>query len=659
MITMNELVDLRMQQHIAHEIYRQQIMQRIPDPFPPLMHIPMPRHVIMPPRITLPGVDVQLQNDDLWKQFHHIGTEMIITKSGRRMFPSMRLSLSGLDEDTNYCVLLEMVPIGDCRYKFSGSQWVPAGGAEPQSPQRMYLHPDSPATGAHWQAQPILFNKVKLTNNTLDNSGQIVLASMHKYQPRIHVIRTSDLAQIPWAPQQAFVFPETEFVAVTAYQNDRITKLKIDNNPFAKGFRETGQSRCKRKMSSSPTADEQLLRQQHEIMSPTKFSISSAVTGTAVAATTTTGTTTSSSSCSSAATAISESGSSICSDKPVTTAFFNDHIMVDVDAATTSAQIKRLRSNDIAATLEACGMDGGGGFAMAPPPSSSSHNSSMETSSHNSMSSPLPFDYVGNNAGNIFQQQAAAAAAAAIAAGHSGGGVGGASCNATSVAFMHHFQQNMQSLLRPSLVDLACTYFARPQPMYPPQHAAYAAVAATQQQQEAALLAAGLAPQQQQQQQALPPPPAVPALGPLPQHVSVGGAGGGGGGSAVVDVELLPNRVTAINSNTTSESITNDADLSSSDSSLIQDESLLPTTPTPTTMMMMMSATATTNNNNNSSNTTGTCPSTNDALPQSPSCNIAHNHNPNNNSNNNNTNSNNTHSRKKGFSISAILGGGS
>lgn len=33
-------------------------------------------------------------------------------------------------------------------------------------------------------------------------------------------------------------------------QNDRITKLKIDNNPFAKGFRETGQSRCKRKLGS-------------------------------------------------------------------------------------------------------------------------------------------------------------------------------------------------------------------------------------------------------------------------------------------------------------------------------------------------------------------------------------------------------------------------
>ncbi|GBP60524.1 T-box transcription factor TBX3 [Eumeta japonica] len=31
------------------------------------------------------------------------------------------------------------------------------------------------------------------------------------------------------------------------YANDRITKLKIDNNPFAKGFRACGQSKCKRK----------------------------------------------------------------------------------------------------------------------------------------------------------------------------------------------------------------------------------------------------------------------------------------------------------------------------------------------------------------------------------------------------------------------------
>lgn len=89
------------------------------------------------------------------------------------MFPSLRVALSGLEKDAHYCVVLEMAPLSDCRYKFSGSQWVPAGGAEPQSAQRMYIHPDSPALGSHWQAQPVIFNKVKLTNNTLDSQGHV------------------------------------------------------------------------------------------------------------------------------------------------------------------------------------------------------------------------------------------------------------------------------------------------------------------------------------------------------------------------------------------------------------------------------------------------------------------------------------------------------
>lgn len=89
------------------------------------------------------------------------------------MFPSLRIALSGLEKDAHYCVVLEMAPVSDCRYKFSGSQWVPAGGAEPQSAQRMYVHPDSPALGSHWQAQPICFNKIKLTNNTLDSNGHV------------------------------------------------------------------------------------------------------------------------------------------------------------------------------------------------------------------------------------------------------------------------------------------------------------------------------------------------------------------------------------------------------------------------------------------------------------------------------------------------------
>jgi len=42
-------------------------------------------------------------------------------------------------------------------------------------------------------------------------------------------------------------FAETKFLAVTAYQNERVTQLKIDNNPFAKGFRDGVALRGKRK----------------------------------------------------------------------------------------------------------------------------------------------------------------------------------------------------------------------------------------------------------------------------------------------------------------------------------------------------------------------------------------------------------------------------
>ena len=62
---------------------------------------------------------------------------------------------------------------------------------------------------------------------------------MHKYQPRIHVMQEGE--GIDDDQHAVFVFPDTVFIAVTAYQNDQVTQLKIDNNPFAKAFRDSPQ----------------------------------------------------------------------------------------------------------------------------------------------------------------------------------------------------------------------------------------------------------------------------------------------------------------------------------------------------------------------------------------------------------------------------------
>lgn len=56
---------------------------------------------------------------------------------------------------------------------FFSSRWVIAGKADPEMPKRMYIHPDSPATGEQWMQKIISFHKLKLTNNISDKHGLV------------------------------------------------------------------------------------------------------------------------------------------------------------------------------------------------------------------------------------------------------------------------------------------------------------------------------------------------------------------------------------------------------------------------------------------------------------------------------------------------------
>lgn len=88
------------------------------------------------------------------------------------MFPTLKVNLSGLDSNTKYFVLLDLVLADDSRFRFNAG-WLRSGKAEPQWPSRIYTHPDSPATGAQWMKHEISFQKVKLTNNTMDQQGHV------------------------------------------------------------------------------------------------------------------------------------------------------------------------------------------------------------------------------------------------------------------------------------------------------------------------------------------------------------------------------------------------------------------------------------------------------------------------------------------------------
>ncbi|XP_004683370.1 PREDICTED: T-box transcription factor TBX10 [Condylura cristata] len=210
---------------------------------------PGPRAVAEPPgqgpkNPCVSGVTVQLEMKALWEEFNQLGTEMIVTKAGRRMFPNFQVKILGMDTLADYALLMDFVPLDNKRYRyaFHSSAWLVAGKADPAPPGRVHFHPDSPAKGAQWMRQIVSFDKLKLTNNLLDDNGHIILSSMHRYQPRFHVVFVDprkDSERYAQENFKSFVFTETQFTAVTAYQNHRITQLKIASNPFAKGFRES------------------------------------------------------------------------------------------------------------------------------------------------------------------------------------------------------------------------------------------------------------------------------------------------------------------------------------------------------------------------------------------------------------------------------------
>ena len=50
---------------------------------------------------------------------------------------------------------------------------------------------------------------------------------MHKYQPRFHLVRANDILKLPYSQFRTYVFKETEFIAVTAYQNEKVRQMNI------------------------------------------------------------------------------------------------------------------------------------------------------------------------------------------------------------------------------------------------------------------------------------------------------------------------------------------------------------------------------------------------------------------------------------------------
>lgn len=65
-------------------------------------------------------------------------SESSLSLSARRMFPTIRVSFSGVDPEAKYIVLMDIVPVDNKRYRYAyhRSSWLVAGKADPPLPAR-------------------------------------------------------------------------------------------------------------------------------------------------------------------------------------------------------------------------------------------------------------------------------------------------------------------------------------------------------------------------------------------------------------------------------------------------------------------------------------------------------------------------------------------
>lgn len=209
-----------------------------------------------------------LVDADLWGKFHEHQNEMILTKSGRCLFPCLRFKAVNLVQDALYSIRLDFERLGSRRFRFCGGTWVetsPKSQEDDQGDQEWgrpsitsresYTHPDLYQTGKKWMQRPISFANVKLSNrvpepdNSLNRCGLkdddmrgsshlFHMISFAKYRPRVHLVQRSVQShEISFSA--SYTFERTSFVAVTHYQNHGVNDLKKAYNPHAKGFRDT------------------------------------------------------------------------------------------------------------------------------------------------------------------------------------------------------------------------------------------------------------------------------------------------------------------------------------------------------------------------------------------------------------------------------------
>ncbi|KAJ3188194.1 hypothetical protein HDU85_005344 [Gaertneriomyces sp. JEL0708] len=186
------------------------------------------------------GELIILEGADLWQQFRAVGNEMIVTKSGRCLFPVLSFRAVNLIPSHTYSIAIQLVQTVSNRFKFSSGQWKPVPLEGDGTKKHIINEPcgplafaGTPKSGLYWMNQGATFTKIKATNRKQAKlpPDHFYLTSFRENAPRVYLMNHTINSTT------RFTYDETKFIAVTHYQNEKCNLLKKAYNPHARAHK--------------------------------------------------------------------------------------------------------------------------------------------------------------------------------------------------------------------------------------------------------------------------------------------------------------------------------------------------------------------------------------------------------------------------------------
>ncbi len=93
----------------------------------------------------------------------------------RSLFPTLLISIRGLNPKKEYSLFVRVAPADSMRYKYLNMKWCAVGESDVvQNEEKQILrHSSSPNNGMFWMRKPISFKNIKITNNARSKNGNV------------------------------------------------------------------------------------------------------------------------------------------------------------------------------------------------------------------------------------------------------------------------------------------------------------------------------------------------------------------------------------------------------------------------------------------------------------------------------------------------------